>query len=65
MLTGPIGTRPAVVALIAELKALTDVALPFFTNVYCNNCVAAGSIKFTTSCNTFGVKVKKLFCSVC
>tara|TARA_B110000881_G_scaffold183330_1_gene170491 strand:+ start:97 stop:342 length:246 start_codon:yes stop_codon:yes gene_type:complete len=64
MLTGPRGTRPAVVALIAGENALTEVAFPFFTRVYCKIWVAAGSIRFTQSCNTFGVNVKKLFCSV-
>ena len=64
MLTGPIGTLPAVVGEIALLKALTLVALPFFTNVnwYCS--VPVGSGLFVISCKTFGVKVRKLVCPV-
>ena len=54
-MTGPIGTRPAVVGLIAELKALTAVALPFLTKVNWYRSPAAGSGLFTTSCNTFEV----------
>ena len=59
------GTRPAVVGLMALENARTAVAFPFLTNVNWYKSPAAGSGLFTTSWSTFGVKVRKLFCKVC